>query len=203
MPGSDDGQWGTLLNDFILAERNSDGSLKIRSDGTLANMYKMPTGGIPNSDLAASVQSAISASASAVQPTDTVAGDLSGTVLAPTVSSIAGVKLSGTPNSGNILSATSSAGAAWVKPYGDLEVFNVRDFGAVGDGVTDDTAAVLSAVAAAKAAGAGVVYLPNGTYGVSATILIDVDGVALVGAQTDENAGGVGSTIAALSTFSG
>lgn len=33
-PGSDDGQWGTLLNDFLLTEHNVDGSLKVRTDNT-------------------------------------------------------------------------------------------------------------------------------------------------------------------------
>jgi hypothetical protein len=43
-------------------------------------------------------------------------------------------------------------------------VFNVRDFGATGDGVTDDAQAIRDTVAAAKAAGGGTVYLPAGTY---------------------------------------
>jgi hypothetical protein len=45
--------------------------------------------------------------------------------------------------------------------------FNVRDFGAIGDGVTDDTASINAAGAAASAAGGGTVYFPNGTYLVS------------------------------------
>jgi hypothetical protein len=34
-PGSDSGTWGELLNDFLRTEHTSDGTLKIRSDGTL------------------------------------------------------------------------------------------------------------------------------------------------------------------------
>lgn len=44
---------------------------------------------------------------------------------------------------------------------------DVRAFGAKGDGVTDDTAAIASAIAAAEAAGAGTVYFPAGTYKVA------------------------------------
>jgi hypothetical protein len=36
LPGSDDGQWGTILNDFLSVEHATDGSLKIRTDGTLS-----------------------------------------------------------------------------------------------------------------------------------------------------------------------
>ncbi len=41
---------------------------------------------------------------------------------------------------------------------------DVTDFGAVGDGVTDDTAAFVAALAAADAEGGGVVHAPAGTY---------------------------------------
>lgn len=43
-------------------------------------------------------------------------------------------------------------------------VFNVRDYGATGDGTADDTAAVQAAIDAAHAEGGGVVILPHGTY---------------------------------------
>jgi polygalacturonase len=42
--------------------------------------------------------------------------------------------------------------------------YNVRDSGAVGDGTTNDTAAVQKAINAAASAGGGEVYLPKGTY---------------------------------------
>lgn len=42
-------------------------------------------------------------------------------------------------------------------------VFDIRDYGALVDGVTDDSAAVESAVNAAIAAGGGTVYFPAGT----------------------------------------
>lgn len=42
--------------------------------------------------------------------------------------------------------------------------FNVRDFGAVGDGVTNDTAAINLAFVALEAAGRGTIFFPSGTY---------------------------------------
>jgi len=41
---------------------------------------------------------------------------------------------------------------------------NVLDFGAVGDGVTEDTAAIQACIDAVAAAGGGTVDIPNGTY---------------------------------------
>lgn len=47
---------------------------------------------------------------------------------------------------------------------------NVKDFGAKGDGVTDDTAAIQAAIDSVNAAGGGRIYLPSGTYLVSSII---------------------------------
>jgi len=47
------------------------------------------------------------------------------------------------------------------------KVFNVRDFGAVGTGLIDDTEAVKAALEASKENGGGVVYFPRGRYKVT------------------------------------
>ena len=67
--------------------------------------------------------------------------------------------------------------------YGLL--FNVQNYGAVGDGVTDDTSAIDSTIAAAAAAG-GLVFFPVGTYylGTGSEIWQDVSFVAVPGATT-------------------
>lgn len=51
-------------------------------------------------------------------------------------------------------------------------VFNVKSpaYGAVGDGVTNDQSAILAALAAAVAAGGGIVFFPRGTYLISTSI---------------------------------
>jgi hypothetical protein len=49
------------------------------------------------------------------------------------------------------------------------ETVSVKDFGAVGDGVTDDTAAIQAAIDYVATIGGGVVYLPSGTYAVGKT----------------------------------
>jgi hypothetical protein len=63
-----------------------------------------------------------------------------------------------------------------------VETVNVKnDFGAVGDGVADDTAAIQAAIDSLGTYG-GTVLVPAGRYLVSATIdLGDKDGVALIG----------------------
>lgn len=58
--------------------------------------------------------------------------------------------------------------------------FNVKDYGAVGDGSADDTTAVQDTIDAADAAGSGVVWFPPGTYLCSA--LTVSENVSLIGA---------------------
>ena len=60
--------------------------------------------------------------------------------------------------------------------------FQVKDFGAKGDGVTDDTAAFGRAFAAVSAYGGGVVYVPPGRYRVGK--LFVPSGCVLTGAGT-------------------
>jgi len=66
--------------------------------------------------------------------------------------------------------------------------YNVKAFGATGDGSTDDTAAIQAAINAAEAAGGGEAFLPAGEYIISAALDIDSDNVTVCGA-------GIGATI--------
>lgn len=61
------------------------------------------------------------------------------------------------------------------------DLVSVRDFGAVGDGVTDDTAAILAAIAYLVSIGGGALHFPNGIYLVSAELALTTQGITLVG----------------------
>jgi hypothetical protein len=54
----------------------------------------------------------------------------------------------------------------------DPNKYDARDYGAVGDGVTDDTTAIQNAINAANSAGGGNVLLSNKTYLISATLIL-------------------------------
>lgn len=63
----------------------------------------------------------------------------------------------------------SWSGSNWINSpatFGSLSAFNVRDYGAVGDGVADDLAAIEAADADAAVEG-GVVFFPPGVYGIT------------------------------------
>ncbi len=76
------------------------------------------------------------------------------------------------------------------------KVYNVKDYGATGDGATDDTSAINSAIAAANSAAGGIVFFPLGTYIVSSPLTTPVSYVVIKG-------DGMGSKIQLKSTWSG
>lgn len=84
---------------------------------------------------------------------------------------------------------------------GDLAIrggrpwFDVSAFGAIGDGVTDDSAAVISAIQAAYNAGGGIVVFPRGTYLILSQLAIPNDG-ASVPSQPSIRLTGAGSAMA-------
>lgn len=56
------------------------------------------------------------------------------------------------------------------------ELVSVKDFGAVGDGVADDTAAIQAAINAS-----GIVYVPSGNYTLTATLILSSSNQGLIG----------------------
>jgi len=82
-----------------------------------------------------------------------------------TITNITPALPSGGSTSKSLLYGTSSAG--WY-----LEHYNVKAFGAVGDGSTDDHVAINSAISAINSAGGGVLYFPKGTYKITTALTI-------------------------------
>ena len=66
-------------------------------------------------------------------------------------------------------------------------VRSVMDYGALGNGVADDTAAILACQAAVVADGGGVVFYPPGNYLVSQTINVTVSNVRHIGSGRGGN----------------
>lgn len=64
------------------------------------------------------------------------------------------------------------------------EVVSVKDFGAKGDGITDDTTAIENAVQYLKSVGGGVCFFPRGTYLITYAISI-VSNVHYLGEERD------------------
>jgi len=61
------------------------------------------------------------------------------------------------------------------------DVVSVKDFDAVGDGATNDSAAVQAAIDAVEAAGGGTVFFPAGTYVLNSTCTVLASGVCIEG----------------------
>lgn len=73
-----------------------------------------------------------------------------------------GLAAAATITSGPTASAATTTGVDWL---------NVKDYGAAGNGTTDDTGAINSALSAATSADGGVVYFPAGTYLISSALI--------------------------------
>jgi hypothetical protein len=77
-------------------------------------------------------------------------------------------------------SSVSQTGLALSNFVNGRFVFNVKLFGAVGNGVANDTAAINAAIAAYNAAGGGRLYFPAGSYSVPAGALTTLTGTGTV-----------------------
>ena len=62
------------------------------------------------------------------------------------------------------------------------QMVSVKDYGAAGDGTTDDTLAIQNTISAVGAAGGGTVFFPTGTYKTTSKLTINSDAVYLKGA---------------------
>jgi hypothetical protein len=83
-------------------------------------------------------------------------------------------------------------------------IYDVRAYGAKGDGVTDDTAAIQAAIGAAAAGNGGIVFFPAGVYMCASTLRLDgTQSMRLEGTPTTElqYTGTADTFISATGTF--
>lgn len=103
------------------------------------------------------------------------------------------------PASGNTTQGVGSTAAPWnISAYnltakGGRPWYDVRAFGAVGDGATDDTTALQNAIAGAVASSGGVVYFPQGIYKITKDV--DISGSLTTNASNISLVGQRGATI--------
>lgn len=118
IPDSDEGTWGTILNEYLLQSHNGDGTLRdqiIQTNHVVADA-------IVESKLSADVRTKLNRIFTMTDATTTstgavqLAGDLGGTATAPTVARVAGVSISGAPVPGSVLTATTGMSASWQTP---------------------------------------------------------------------------------------
>lgn len=74
--------------------------------------------------------------------------------------------------------------SGWTVPWAQVSgrpFFNVFDYGAKGDGSTDDSGAFQAAINAATAAGAGRIFAPRATYNFKSGVIVNCDNIEIVG----------------------
>jgi len=83
-----------------------------------------------------------------------------------------------------------------------MTTFNVRDYGAVGDGVHDDTSAIQAAINAAQASSGGsVVFMPDGNYWLTSSLTIGCSGTVFCSGITLQGAGQANTTLTVAQNF--
>jgi hypothetical protein len=140
-------------------------------EGTTDRAYRAndPVAALVTAGTLQEVQAAVNANTAAIAP---VLGGLSGIVKgsAGTLSAaVAGTDYVAPAGSGSALTVTPAGATTSATLAARLAVQYdaVNDFGAAGDGTTDDTAELQAGIAALKARGGGALILPRGTYLIS------------------------------------
>lgn len=90
-----------------------------------------------------------------------------------------------TDNGGNVIQPTGVSTGRWILQYSGA--LNVRSFGAKGDSQADDTSAIQTAINYVQTAGGGTIFIPAGTYKLTATISITANRVRLIGEQVGQS----------------
>jgi hypothetical protein len=202
-PGGDDGAWGDILNDFLDVAHNPDGTLTSNAvDDAGAAMTINNLSDLQSASTALSNLGGVSTSDSRLSDTRTPTDGSVTNVKVATNAAIAVSKLAAGSN-GQFL--TTSGGAATWSTTSDSSFINAKDFGAVGDGSTNNNTALTSWINAINAATQGALgLLPAGQYLITAALpSITVSGVTIIGAGWAQANFADGSCITANTGYSG
>lgn len=183
VPGSDSGAWGDILNDFLTQIHKADGTLK---DGVVT-ASAIAAGSVTKSDVGLGSVDNTSDAGKPISTATQAALDLKAPLASPTFTGTVVV-----PSSTN---STSPARYEQLPKYPDgvtattvgrVPFANVKDYGALGNGSTDDAAAIQAAADALTAGGR--LFFPAGTYIIGTTITLTrpviVEGASSMGANT-------------------
>jgi hypothetical protein len=195
-PGSDKGTWGSVLNDFLLVEHNTNGTLKAGgslsdyaplSNPTFTGAVTVPT---PTSTTDAVTKAYVDGVAIAGAPDASsvtkgivqLTGDFGGTAASPEVNRLRGALVSSTTPTNNQILTFNSAYDHW-EPQDSPSVLpegwvSVKDHGATGNGASNDAPAIQAAINALDplmtggggGVAGGVIYFPPGEYRLDETV---------------------------------
>ena len=166
-----DGAWVTPQSLVIGTTTGTagDGGVLTTAAGLAATAYQKPGTGIPATDLASGVQAELTAAGTALQ-------------------SVSSASLTDATTLGKSLVTASSQSVARLAL--GPQVYDVRDYGAVGDNTHDDTSAIQAAINAAGATHGGVVFLPPGTFKISAALTVGYQNIIIRGSGFGSEFGG-------------
>lgn len=186
-PGADNGAWGDILNDFLLIEHNANGTLK--SSGSLST--KADDTSVVHNSGNETIAGTKTFSSSVVVPVPMLGNQAANKTYVDSAIPDVSTKVS---KAGDTMSGALNVPGGAVVPS---NWFNVKVYGAKGDGSTDDTAALQATINAVPSTG-GTVYIPSGTYNISSalelknSLVLQGDGInASRIAQTTTSANGL------------